>query len=194
MSTENERLRLFLALPLTPALCEAILSFQVELTPRLSSSGVELRPSRAQDLHITMAFFASVEALRLGELLSAASTAAAATVPFLLQLRGVGAFPRASAARVIWAGLSPSEALTNLYERLASELESRGFPREQREFQPHLTIARLRGNPSLEDEIRGWEQVDFGSFESRELCLYRSSPGLSESQYQVLERFSFGKS
>lgn len=35
-------------------------------------------------------------------------------------------------------------ALAAVHRRLAEELALRGFPREQRPFSPHLTLARLR--------------------------------------------------
>jgi 2'-5' RNA ligase len=62
-----------------------------------------------------------------------------------LRLKGVGAFPNARRARVIWAGTKEGrEELLGLAERVEQACERHGFAREDRPFQGHLTLGRVR--------------------------------------------------
>ena len=96
-------------------------------------------------LHLTLRFFAELPADRV-EAVSAAADAAAGAVPaFDLEVRGLGRFPPHGPLRVVWAGLGEGrEPLLALAGALARELETRGFPPEERPFSPHLTLARCR--------------------------------------------------
>ena len=64
---------------------------------------------------------------------------------FRLQLDRLGAFPNTSQPKILWAGLQGDmEKLQLLQESVESEIISAGFPAEQRSFNPHLTIGRIR--------------------------------------------------
>jgi 2'-5' RNA ligase len=60
--------------------------------------------------------------------------------PFAVSLDEIGCFRKAGIA---WLGASSSQAdLIALQGRLASELQTRGFPIDERPYAPHLTLAR----------------------------------------------------
>lgn len=64
----------------------------------------------------------------------------------MLSARGIGGFPNVGRARVLWAGVSGDvETLREMQERIGASLEDLGFPKEKREFTPHITLARSRG-------------------------------------------------
>jgi 2'-5' RNA ligase len=64
-----------------------------------------------------------------------------------LQLGEPGSFGPRRAPRVLWIGLDGDvAALLALQSRLAAGLNEAGFPLEDREFRPHVTLARRRPN------------------------------------------------
>jgi RNA 2',3'-cyclic 3'-phosphodiesterase len=100
-----------------------------------------LRPEN----HLTLHFFEELPAVRLPDVIDSMRETAGAIGPFSLEIRGVGAFPNARRARVVWAGVGAgSEEVRTVVDRLRSALGQRGFPAEERPFVPHLTLARVR--------------------------------------------------
>ncbi len=71
----------------------------------------------------------------------------AAESPFVLQLKGTGAFPTAGPARVLWVGLRDDDGcrrLLALQRRLEERIRKLGWQAESRAYHPHLTLGRLR--------------------------------------------------
>lgn len=95
-------------------------------------------------IHLTLAFLGELDDSQLAAAMVAARSAAATGAPFAYCLSGLGTFGAARQPRVLWMGVSePSGALRQLQQALALALEEQGFPREQRPFSPHLTLARI---------------------------------------------------
>lgn len=99
--------------------------------------------------HITLAFMAEVPADRLGDLVDAISAATTDVTPIPVQLRGAGAFPDVTEARVMWVGVGSSApgGLSDL-ERLALRTRTAstqaGTSPAGGTYRPHLTLARSR--------------------------------------------------
>ncbi len=98
------------------------------------------------NFHVTLKFLGpNVPTTELHHIIAAIQKACADFEQFDLVLEGVGAFPDASSPRTIWLGVTDGVAeLRRLAKRIDDELEKFGFPREGREFSPHLTVGRTR--------------------------------------------------
>jgi len=100
---------------------------------------------KQENLHYTLRFLGELGddgARRVGE---AAREAASDVAPFDAVLGGLGAFPNARRARVLWVGMSEgADPLKALAKALEGALERRGFDRDTQRFSPHLTIGRVR--------------------------------------------------
>lgn len=70
---------------------------------------------------------------------------------FELTLQGVGQFPSKGSAVTIWAGIKESSRLRALQETIATALLDRGFPKENRPYNPHLTLARYDPGVSVKE-------------------------------------------
>ncbi|HEY7659695.1 MAG TPA: RNA 2',3'-cyclic phosphodiesterase [Actinomycetota bacterium] len=140
--------------------------------------------------HVTMKFLGStwprlVEwvAARVGEV-------TAAGAPFEARVSGIGAFPNARRARVLWAGLDdPMDRLAALATGLEEAL-GREFAPEKRAFTPHLTVARFDPPVGLED----LDDIDVvsESFQVDRLVLFRSHLRRPAPVYEVLAAFPLG--
>jgi 2'-5' RNA ligase len=100
---------------------------------------------RRENLHYTMRFMGELGedgARRAGE---AVARGAGPHTAFDAALGGLGAFPDARRARVLWIGLSEGgDALVALARSIEESLRLRGFGRADRPFAAHLTLGRVR--------------------------------------------------
>jgi 2'-5' RNA ligase len=141
VSVGRDLLRIFLAV-FPPA---AVQRAAHAVGERLRAAGDGVSWVKADNLHYTMRFIGDVGedgARRVGE---AATAAAAKHRAFDATLGGVGAFPNAKRARVIWLGLARGgPELEALARGLETELRARGFDRADKRFTAHLTLGRVR--------------------------------------------------
>jgi 2'-5' RNA ligase len=113
----------------------------------LRSSMPEVRTSwsREDNLHLTLKFLGDIPVTNVERLSAAASIAASTVEPFEIVVEGCGAFPPRGQPRVLWIGIDDTSGkLALLHRALEDECSKAGFPREERAFHPHLTIARIR--------------------------------------------------
>ena len=61
---------------------------------------------------------------------------------FPLRLEGIGCFCQEKGGDILWAGVRESQGLRQLQSFLERALRLKGFPLEQRGFQPHITLGR----------------------------------------------------
>lgn len=98
------------------------------------------------NFHVTLKFLGpNVPTTELHHIINAIQKACANFEQFDLVFEGLGAFPNESNPRTIWVGVTDGvNELRQLAKRIDDELEKFGFPREGREFSPHLTVGRTR--------------------------------------------------
>jgi 2'-5' RNA ligase len=67
---------------------------------------------------------------------------------------GYGAFPRIDRAAVLWLGITDGiDALNRIAHRVESAVQRAGFAAEQRPFNAHLTLSRLKPSRDVSDDI-----------------------------------------
>ena len=134
---------MFVALvPPEPAL-EDLAEF---LAPR-HEAGPELRWTVPEQWHVTLAFLPDVADRHLDDLVERLGRAAARRTPFRTVLVGGGAFPDATRAKVVYAGVRPldepgSTELGRLATGARAAASRAGTTVEGGAFHPHLTLAR----------------------------------------------------
>jgi len=110
-------------------------------------------------IHLTLKFLGSIAVDRTGEITRAMEEAAQGISPFYLEVKGLGVFPNLRRVQVVWVGISGEvDKLGQLQQRIESNLAHLGFTPESRTFTPHLTLARLRDQASL-DERQSFGQL-----------------------------------
>ena len=93
-------------------------------------------------MHITLRFAGDIDGRTADEF--AELLAEIRAEPFLVRIRGVGAFGGRD-PRVLWAGVEPSEPLSALYRANERAARAAGLAPDPRDFKPHVTLARMRG-------------------------------------------------
>lgn len=163
-----------------------------ERTLELESRWPEARWAPAENQHVTLKFLGATPPEAVDEIAAACRRAAAAVAPAEVGLGGLGAFPSARRARILWLGLSdPAGVLTALASQLEAALETLGFPPEERSFSPHLTLARFRAPANLAPlpDLAG-DPPD--PFLLTAFGLWRSHLSPKGARYEPLEEFGLG--
>jgi len=148
-------IRSFVAVELPEAVRAALTRLQEEV--KTGGGGVKWVEPRG--IHLTLKFLGYVDEARVPALVQALTRACEGFGPLEVSLSGLGVFPGPSRPRVAWVGLCGGvETLLRLQEGVEKVLSPFGFPREDRAFTPHLTLARLREGVAP-DEARGFGQA-----------------------------------
>ena len=92
-----------------------------------------------QNIDLTIKFLGDVPDTKLDDIKKRLSAMRFAS--FKAMLNGIGVFSE-DVVRVVWAGATPSEKFDELHALAESALTGL-FP-EEKKFQPHLTIARVK--------------------------------------------------
>jgi 2'-5' RNA ligase len=109
-------------------------------------------------------------------------------------LRGVGVFPDFRRPRILWVALR-GDGLLGLAERAETALSPLGFPPEEREFRPHVTVARIRsprGFAPLAEIVKRDADRTFGETRLDHAVLYKSDLRPERAVYTPLATIPFG--
>ena len=138
-------MRLFIAIPL-PAKIKAALVAQQEALRRQLAQERGIRWVSDEAMHLTLQFLGEVTPERVESILGALRQVIAGhSSSMALHLNSAGAFPNLRRPQALWCGVGGDlAALGALQQELSSLLQSLGFPPEQRPFNPHLTLGRVR--------------------------------------------------
>ena len=152
--------------------------------------------SRADNIHLTLKFFGDVEKDAIKKLSAAAARVVQTFSPFQIRVAGTGTFPRQAQPRVLWIGIEdPSGNLSSLQSRFEDECAKEGFPKEDRAFRPHLTLARIRKPQGSRTLGELHKEIGFAASEVvvPELLLMRSELSSEGSKYTVISRHRLEK-
>ncbi len=148
------------------------------------------------NLHLTLKFLGPVAPGRIDQVEGALARVARGVRPFLLLIRGLGAFPTPPRPRVIWAGAAAGgEALSALAGQVDDAVAALGFERETRAYSPHVTLGRVRASrrdPALAAAIEGGAAREFGLVHVNKLHLMRSDLSPRGARYTSLGAWSIG--
>lgn len=177
------QIRAFVAIPVPDAVRAKLGSVQEELRTELR----DVSWTRPEAMHITLHFFGNVQTAGLDEVIAALGATVAAHSGLRLRVRGVGEF----GGRVVWAGLAGDvEPLKQLAGDIRNAMARLGFEIEKREFNPHVTLGRLRiPSRAVRTKLGTWREHEFGEFTATDVELIRSELSPHGSRHTVLEKF-----
>jgi 2'-5' RNA ligase len=165
------------------------------LIASLRQSGVKTTWVRPENLHLTLKFLGDVDEQRIPRVCQAVDRALADVDSFPLHFSGVGAFPSARRPRTVWIGVTEgNDDVCKLAAALETQLRAEGFPKEKRDFAPHLTIGRVRGHPVTELARRIEQHADFDAGQSpvTEVVVYSSTLAPTGATYEAMHRAQLG--
>jgi RNA 2',3'-cyclic 3'-phosphodiesterase len=182
--------RLFIAVPIPSAVVESCRAVIDEV--RTGPAGKIPRWVELSGLHVTLRFLGPTRPRDVDAVKDAVQAAVSGHDAFAVELAGAGAFPNAARPRALWLGIADgAEELAELVRALDAPLAALGWPREDRPFRPHLTVARTDAAShadgqaaawALEEAAREWREA----FTADRVTLFRSHLGRGPAKYQPL--------
>ena len=192
---ETALIRAFIAINLPAEVRANLAELQRELKSALPGDGV--RWTKPEQIHLTLKFLGDIAADSLEDLKVAVQRACDGITPFSLYAESLGVFPDSKSPRVIWMDVNGD---TDILRRLQEQIERETNvwrKAEQRTFQPHLTLARVRslkpdGAAVLREKIRGHTATQFGSWHVGQIDLMQSKLSGAGAEHSQLAEFPLG--
>lgn len=159
-----------------------------EVLGDLRACGQGIRVVDPRQLHVTLKFLGATKPEDIAAIARGLEQAVQDMRPTEVQVVGLGAFPNVARPRVVWAGLESTQLVTQLAERCEAVCVPLGYPREERAFHPHVTLARIEGRPP-EGFADVWElfaETAFASVGLKSLELMQSEPQRTGPVYSTL--------
>ena len=132
--------------------------------------------TRVENIHLTLKFFGDVVVDRVETISRALDQAVKEFSPFEIGIGTTGAFR----SQVLWIGVSdPSGKLNELHQKIG---------KEDRDYQPHLTIARIRHPGGARRLVDSHLQMEFGQTSIRvdKVIFFRSELSPKGSRYTAI--------
>ena len=188
-------IRAFIAIPISTEIHGEINKIIRGLKPVCPEN---LRWVNPQGIHLTLKFLGDVPKSNINQISDCMQLTVQRKNPFRFDVEGLGAFPRPDQARVLWIGLEKSLELKKLQNELDQNLNKIGFPLENREFNPHLTIARVKDrlDPAelrkIAAALQQQKTGSLGRLEVNEFSLFQSELRPGGAVYNKLFTAVFG--
>lgn len=191
MLKANGTIRAFIAIEVPEAIRRELLAIQNAFKPLLSRGRISW--VSWSNLHLTLRFFGTGTRDQISEIIRACEFISSSAV-FDVHLDRIGFFPDERKPRVFWCGYAASEKLKQLQERIETVSTESGFIKEEREFHPHVTLARLKeirmteaDAKKMSEQAKGCRFSFVHSVES--VTLFQSHLSSEGSEYEVLKKF-----
>ncbi|OGL47409.1 MAG: 2'-5' RNA ligase [Candidatus Schekmanbacteria bacterium RBG_13_48_7] len=150
---------------------------------------------KPSSIHLTLKFLGQTPKSSIESITKTLNNVVQGTTPFNLFLEGVGVFPNLRRPRVVWIGLKGDiDMLKNLQKQVESAMQQLGFEPENREFKPHLTLARIKsgkGDHHWERIIQKTVVENSPPIRVSSFYLFQSILKPTGAQYNKLACFSF---
>jgi RNA 2',3'-cyclic 3'-phosphodiesterase len=184
--TETKR-RLFVAISLPDEILERIELLQ----RRLKKFARDAKWVKTQSIHLTLKFLGYVDPARIPAIEQSLTSISKESFPPTVLIKGCGFFPNSRRPSVFWTGVD-SNGLEPLQAKIENAMFDLGFEKENREFHPHLTLARFRdphGLMYLAEEASKHNDEIFGEFTARSFVLFESILHREGAEYVRLHEF-----
>lgn len=180
-------MRTFIAIDLPDEIKNRITVLLEDLASR--SKGVKW--IKRQGMHITLKFLGEISFRQSEEVILSLQRIAEKKSRFFIKIKGTGAFPEdRRLPRILWTGIEENKDLDLLQKDVEKELDLIGFPKEKRQFHPHLTLGRVKSAEEIDKALsflKREEKTVFGEWETDRITFYRSLLKPNGAEYQIIK-------
>jgi 2'-5' RNA ligase len=181
-------MRAFVAVEISEPIREA-LSALIEDLRRLNAP---VKWVEARNIHLTLKFLGSVPEGSVPRAVEILRACAAGISPFALEIAGAGGFPDLKRPRVVFvSAVDQPPVAAELARRLNEQMAEVGAEREDRPYQNHITLGRVRESrhlAQLTQRLESLQGKSFGSMQATELTLMESKLTPAGPIYSPVER------
>jgi 2'-5' RNA ligase len=183
------------AIPIPQPVRDSVASIVESVRAEGDPSVRDVRWVRLDGLHLTIRFLGPTEESDVTAISAAVDRVANSLEPFDVVLAGAGAFPSVARPRALWLGVDGGiSKLEESASALEDALAEAGWPRSDRPFRPHLTLARsdgVRAGPQVARRLIDAAAGVRESFRADALVLFETISGGGPARYLPLHEASF---
>ncbi len=145
---------------------------------------------KPEGAHLTIKFLGEIGSDVVDGLACALEPGMENVKSFKMKIEDAGVFPNLSKPRVLWLGVKDEKHLRQLHLKVDEEARKVGINKEERNYHPHITIARIKADtcpPKLKEflkEFKGktlWEGIEVKS-----IVIYKSVLKPDGAEYEKL--------
>jgi len=147
---------------------------------------------KGTNIHLTVRFLGATPRKAVEEIAAAMPEKLADFQTLRVKVEGTGVFPAPTRPRVLWLGVTGDiPQLQVLEETIHQVVGPMGFPREKREYIPHVTLGRVRYPQKITPDVSKFLHAEYEPVECplEVLHLYESRPGEKGVIYTPLAAF-----
>lgn len=160
-----------------------------ELANLLTKYDVDIKWVVLENLHITLKFLGNTPDNVLPKIKNSLSDIISSYKPFYIKIYGTDVFPNRRHPRVIWVGVKNTDILAKIKNDIEESMESLGYKKEDKEFNPHLTLGRVRSQKGMQNvitELDNFKEKDFGLIQVEGIKLMKSDLKARGAEYSCL--------
>lgn len=147
----------------------------VDLPNKVKQTAIELQTTvyakprvvkwiKAANIHLTLKFIGPTPEEEVPKIKGAVAEAVAGHQDISLEVRGTGVFPKKERPRVLWLGVDGEvEKLQKLVKDINVSLHRLGYPAEQSQYAPHITIGRVRYPQKVTPDVSHFLNSEYDS-------------------------------
>ena len=178
-------IRTFIALDTPETVTKVALSLQssVKVNPKA------VRWVRKENIHITLRYIGPTAPGEVEKINRLLSEIVGQNSDLSLNVSGAGCFPKKERPRILWLGVDGDEAeLKLLVEMINSEMDQLGYPQEERNYSPHISIGRIRYPQKVTPDVTDFLSAEYDpiSWNIPKIIFYQSELLPSGAIYSIL--------
>ena len=134
-------IRTFLSIPVP----QEVRSKKNMLYSTLEESPAKINWVKNIQLHLTIKFLSHTPESVIEKIIDRVESITSESKPFDIFIESTGCFPVKERPRVLWMGVNGNlDPLYDLFIHVEDALDLLGFPKEQQDYKPHITLARIK--------------------------------------------------
>ena len=185
-------MRCFIAVELDSFIRDNLGALRKQLQTELWGYDKGIKWVKSENLHVTVKFLGDVDDNKIMDICNACDDAASEHSAFDIEVGSAGYFPLKASARVIWAGVTQgAKELTGLFASVENNIEPLNFPRDNKQFSPHITLARIKNSENGRKAASIIDQLEthpFGIQAVEALTIFTSDLTSNGPVYEVVHR------
>ncbi len=167
-----------------------------EIIDRLKKHDADVKWVPVNNIHLTLKFLGNTQENALPEIRDRLFNVVLTYNPFYIRIYTTGVFPNRKYPRIIWIGVGDSDMLKRLHNDIENAMVSYGFKKENKAYNPHLTIGRVRSQKGIMYLVRDldiFKDKEFGNIHVKKIKLMKSDLKPQGAIYSCLYEIPLGK-
>ncbi|MCP4649406.1 MAG: RNA 2',3'-cyclic phosphodiesterase [PVC group bacterium] len=154
----NDSIRTFIAITINGQLRQELHRIQTLYKKNLSG---KISWVAQENIHLTLKFLDNISQSQATKIKTILTQISQKNKSFIIRPDTLGAFPNLKNPRVLWVGIkSGQKQLQSLNIQIENQLEQIGFPKNEKSFHPHFTLARIKTIESQENNRPSFAQAE----------------------------------